>query len=148
MAGSDSQDNPLPLNVVPMVDVIFCLCVFFLASFRARAQESKFDTWLPKERGEGPGAAPLPLAEWRVVLGWNHATGAIARRFRQRDLADAGALERVLREAQDELRARNLPPEPLILDAEAGLPWAAAIEVVDLSRALGIEAVEFAQGPR
>ena len=148
MAGSDSQDNPLPVNVVPMVDVIFCLCVFFLASFRARAQESHFDTWLPKERGEGPGVVPLQLAEWRVLLGWNPNTGVIARRFRQRDLPDAGALERVLREAQTDLRSRNLPPEPLILDAEAALPWAAAIEVVDLSRELGIEELEFAQGPR
>jgi len=148
MAGSEPQDNPLPVNVVPMVDVIFCLCVFFLASFRSREHESHFDTWLPKERGEGPGAAPVPLGEWRVVLGWNPKTGAIARRFRQRDLPDAGALERVLREAQNDLRARNLPPEPLILDADADLPWAAAIEVVDLGRRLGIEALEFAQGPR
>jgi len=148
MAGSDSQDNPLPVNVVPMVDVIFCLCVFFLASFRSRKEESHFDTWLPKERGEGRAAVTVPLGEWRVVLGWNQETGAIARRFRQRDLADAGALERVLREARDDLRSRNLPPEPLILDAEAGLPWAAALEVVDMGRGLGIEALEFAQGPR
>ncbi len=146
MAGSDSPDNPLPVNVVPMVDVIFCLCVFFLASFHVRAEESLFDTWLPKERGTGPGSIETP-AEMRVVLGWQPATGVITRRFGRRDLHSVGELASLLREAQGEQRARNGPEQPLILDAEPGLPWAAAVEIVDLARELGIANLEFAQGP-
>jgi biopolymer transport protein ExbD len=30
-SAGDPRDNPLALNVVPMVDVIFCLCVFSCA---------------------------------------------------------------------------------------------------------------------
>jgi biopolymer transport protein ExbD len=148
MAGTESEDNPLPVNVVPMVDVIFCLCVFFLASYQQRASETRLDTWLPKDRGEGPGFVTGPLAEWRVVLGWKPQTGEVTRRFGHRDLHDSDELARVVREARDAGRERNAPEQPLILDAEAGVPWAAAIEVVDLGRELGIERVEFAQGPR
>ncbi|SRR5258706_15029918 len=146
MAGSDSEDNPLPVNVVPMVDVIFCLCVFFLASFHVRPSESRLDTWLPKERGTGAGSVETPT-ELRVILGWQPATGAITRRLGHRDLHSMDELAGLLREAQGAQLARHGPAEPLILDAEPGVPWAAAVEVVDLARELGIEHLEFARGP-
>ena len=47
--GGEAEDNPLPINVVPMVDIIFCLCVFFMCSFKFRETEGKFDSWLPKD---------------------------------------------------------------------------------------------------
>jgi biopolymer transport protein ExbD len=148
MAGTESEDNPLPVNVVPMVDVIFCLCVFFLASFHVRAQESHFDNWLPKDRGEGPMAAGAPLTELRVILGWRPETQELTRRFGKRDLHDAAEMAAVVREAHEALLEQHATETPLILDAESGVPWAAAIEVVNLSRELGIEHLEFAQGPR
>ena len=147
MASNDSEDNPLPVNVVPMVDVIFCLCVFFLASFQVRALESRLDTWLPKDRGQGPGPAG-PLEELRVVLRWDAQSGAVSRRFGLRDLADQAELASVLRAAHEARLERHAGEAPLVLDAEAGVPWAAAIEVVDLGRELGIERLEFAQGAR
>ena len=60
MAGShDPDDNPVAINVVPMVDVIFCLCVFFMCSFKFKAIEGKFDSWLPRDKGLGdPSALP------------------------------------------------------------------------------------------
>jgi biopolymer transport protein ExbD len=51
MAGGSSEDNPVPLNVVPMVDVIFCLCVFFMCSFKFKQLEGKFNSWLPRNKG-------------------------------------------------------------------------------------------------
>ena len=148
MASNDSEDNPLPVNVVPMVDVIFCLCVFFLASFQARSLESRLDTWLPKDRGAGPGALERPLEELRVVLRFDAETGQVTRRFGLRDLADPAELAGLLRAAHAARLERHAVDSPLVLDAEAGVPWAAAIEVVDLGRELGIERLEFALGPR
>jgi biopolymer transport protein ExbD len=147
MAGQVNEENPLPLNVVPMVDIIFCLCVFFLVCFQARTHESHLDSWLPKDKGNGPTPFAGPLRELRVVLGWDPASGALLRRFGRRDLRDATELEHVLREAHEELLAGNQPEQPLILDAAPGVPWAAALEVLDLGRGLGFQEVQLAQGP-
>ena len=40
--GGDQADNPVAINVVPMVDVIFCLCVFFMCSFKFKQLEGNW----------------------------------------------------------------------------------------------------------
>ena len=47
----EASDNPVEINVTAMVDVIFCLCIFFMCSFHFKQLEGKIDTWLPKDRG-------------------------------------------------------------------------------------------------
>ncbi|KAF0241790.1 MAG: hypothetical protein FD180_4260 [Planctomycetota bacterium] len=47
--GSAGEDNPVALNVAPMVDIIFCLCIFFMCSFHFKQLEGKFESWLPKK---------------------------------------------------------------------------------------------------
>ena len=49
--GSAGEDNPVALNVAPMVDIIFCLCIFFMCSFHFKQLEGKFESWLPKGHG-------------------------------------------------------------------------------------------------
>ena len=39
--GGEAEDNPVNINVVPMVDVIFCLCVFFMCSFKIKQLEGE-----------------------------------------------------------------------------------------------------------
>jgi biopolymer transport protein ExbD len=54
MAGSqDPNENPVAINVVPMVDVIFCLCVCFMCSFKFKQIEGKFDRGCPRTRASG-----------------------------------------------------------------------------------------------
>lgn len=147
MATPSSDDNPLPVNVVPMVDVIFCLCVFFLCCFRARESEGRLDTWLPRECGLGSSAAGLPLSELRVHLEEAGAPGRLRWRFQARDLAGPEELEPLLRAAREEGLARHEREQPLILDAGPGVPWSAAMRVVDLGRELGIPELQLALGP-
>ncbi len=147
MATAQSDENPLPINVVPMVDVIFCLCVFFLSSFRSRIDEARIDTWLPKDRGPGATSPGAPLSELRVVLECRPGSSQVRWRFLHHDLAGPRELEPLLREAHDELVARSQPERPLILDAQPGVPWSAAMQVVDLGRELGIPELQFALGP-
>src|SRR2546426_4995004 len=72
MAGGASigeeADNPVAINATAMVDVIFCLCIFFMCSFHFKQLEGKLDSWLPKD--VGPHAVPIvhPLEEIRVLL--------------------------------------------------------------------------------
>ena len=59
----EASDNPVEINVTAMVDVIFCLCIFFMCSFHFKQLEGKIDTWLP---GPGrPSVTPLPPPPWK-----------------------------------------------------------------------------------
>src|SRR2546429_6559482 len=104
MAGSqDPNDNPVAINVVPLVDIIFCLCVFFMCSFKFRQLEGKFDAWLPKDQGVPDHAVDPPIlpSEIRVALVWDEPRGAVIRKFGSRTIADDAELQRALAEAKD-----------------------------------------------
>ena len=55
MAGSsnigEASENPVALNVTAIVDIVFCLCLFFMCSLKFKQLEGKIETWLPKDRG-------------------------------------------------------------------------------------------------
>ena len=51
MAGAASEDNPVGINVTALVDIIFCLCLFFMCSLKFKELEGKLDSWLPKDKG-------------------------------------------------------------------------------------------------
>jgi biopolymer transport protein ExbD len=78
------------INVVPMVDVIFCLCVFFMCSMKFKQLEGKFDSWLPKDKGAG--GTPAEIQETRVALFWDvdkQTTRAPVRDARTRTTASS-----------------------------------------------------------
>src|SRR5258706_264201 len=84
MAGSqnigESSDNPVAINVTAMVDVIFCLCIFFMCSFHFKQLEGKIETWLPKDLSINPNLADKELLEdIRVVLRWDAANSRTVR---------------------------------------------------------------------
>ena len=86
MAGSqDPNDNPVSINVVPMVDIIFCLCVFFMCSMKFKELEGKFESWLPKDMGQvAQRRDETPIEEIRVALlgaaGFHDAARHLLRR--------------------------------------------------------------------
>lgn len=142
MAGSDARDNPVAINVIPMVDVIFCLCVFFMCSFRFVVREGEHETWLPKTKGsEGPVA--LEPLEVRVVLTVDPRDGRVVTRLGLRTVADLAVLERELAAASSDVRESGRAT-PCVIDAEAGVPWESALAVLDTARASGFAEVEFA----
>ena len=144
--GGEAQDNPLPINVVPMVDIIFCLCVFFMCSFKFRETEGKFDSWLPKDKGEGGQPDPGPLQEMRVIMTWDQASGKLTRAYMHRQVKDDAELEQLVREAHDDFVAKNKPDIPLIIDGGPSVPWKEIMTVVNIGKALEIKNLEFAMG--
>src|SRR6187397_479228 len=85
MAGGGNQDeNPVAINVVAMVDIIFCLCLFFMCSLKFKPLDAKFDSWLPKDKGGAPASAQNQLIdEIRVLMSWNTAQNKLERLFGQ-----------------------------------------------------------------
>jgi biopolymer transport protein ExbD len=149
MAGSqDGGDNPVAVNVVPLVDVIFCLCVFFMCSFKFRQLEGKFDTWLPRDAGVPKGEViPVPdPSEMRIALEWDERTGQVERRFGIRVVADDDDLERTIAGARDAWMERGRPDAPLTIDADVRVPWREVTTVVNLAKRLDVADVRFALG--
>jgi biopolymer transport protein ExbD len=148
MAGSqDPSDNPVAINVVPLVDIIFCLCVFFMCSFKFRQLEGKFESWLPKNEGHDAPAYPSRiLTEMRVAVTWDPATSTVARKFGVRTFNDDVDLERAIVEARDSWRDRGVPDAPLTIDADVRVPWEVVTNVVNLAKRADVARVQFALG--
>ena len=124
MAGSqDPNENPVGINVVPMVDVIFCLCVFFMCSMKFKELEGKFESWLPKDKGTSqPMSQETPIEEIRVAMLWEEATKTTKRVFGKNIIRDDDHLQGLIKAAHaDNLRlGKN---NPVIIDAAELVPW-------------------------
>jgi biopolymer transport protein ExbD len=144
MAGSqDPDENPVAINVVPMVDVIFCLCVFFMCSMKFKQVEGKLDAWLPNDRGATSAPAPDEPAA-RIAIFFDSRTQTSVVQFGHRVVRDEAELETLLREAREDARRRKSPDAPAILDADGRVPWGKVVAVVNLCRRTGIRDVRFA----
>jgi len=144
MAGGSSEDNPVPINVVPMVDVIFCLCVFFMCSMKFKQLEGKFDSWLPKNKGNSGVAAEI--VETRIALFWDADKQVTRRQFGHRIVETDAELESLIKSAHDDFVLKNKPDAPVIIDGDARVPWKDVIGIVNIAKKLKIDNIEFALG--
>ncbi|HET6204918.1 MAG TPA: biopolymer transporter ExbD [Planctomycetota bacterium] len=144
--GGEQGDNPVAINVVPMVDVIFCLCVFFMCSFKFKQLEGKFDSWLPKGKGVGPSPISDILEEIRVAIYWDPKTQTVTRRMRSNKITDDEQLKRLIGEAKADFVRLNKTDTPVIIDAESKVPWNEVVTVINLAKWNAIDKIEFALG--
>jgi len=150
MAGvsvGESEDNPVAINVTPLVDIIFCLCVFFMISFKFKQLEGKFDSWLPKGKGSsGAISAEGILDEVRVALLWDENNQRTVRQLRERRVESDDELSALIKEAHDDWVRMNKPDTPVTIDAEARVPWEDVIKVMNICKSNRIDKIEFALG--
>ena len=147
MAGSqDPNDNPVAINVVPMVDVIFCLCVFFMCSMKFKELEGKFQSWLPKDKGQANQSDMPPIEEIRVAMFWDDANKQTTRQFGRTIIHDDAQLQTLIHEAYADRVKIGHPETPCIIDAGGLVPWEHVVNVIDLAKRAGIEKIEFAYG--
>jgi biopolymer transport protein ExbD len=142
--GGSAEDNPVAINVVPMVDVIFCLCVFFMCSMKFKQLEGKFDSWLPKNKGNSGVAAEI--AETRIALFWDQDKQVTHRQFGHRTVESDAELESLIKSAHDDFVLKNKPEAPVIIDGDARVPWKDVIDIVNIAKKLKIDNIEFALG--
>ncbi|HEX6812396.1 MAG TPA: biopolymer transporter ExbD [Planctomycetota bacterium] len=148
MAGSqDPNDNPVSIQVVPMVDIIFCLCIFFMCSMKFKEMEGKFESWLPKNKGQSnPMPLDTPIEEIRVALFWNEAEKTTTRRFGNQKVRDDSHLQELIRESYAGWLRLGKPETPAIIDAGELVPWKEVVAVVNLAKRENIDKIEFAAG--
>lgn len=143
--GGDAEDNPVNINVVPMVDVIFCLCVFFMCSFKFKQLEGKFQSWLPKDLGNNVAPQDDPK-EMRVAIYWDDKKNEVVRQYGTRFIRDDNELENLIRGSHDDYVKSGKPDIPVIVDGDPRVPWADVMTVVNIAKRLGIEKIQFALG--
>ncbi|MBL8754030.1 MAG: biopolymer transporter ExbD [Planctomycetes bacterium] len=148
MAGSqDPNDNPVAINVVPMVDVIFCLCVFFMCSMKFKEMEGKFSSWLPKNKGQAqPMTEQTPIEEIRVALFWDANEKKTLRQFGNARIRDDEHLTGLLRDAYAGWERLGKIDTPCIIDGAELVPWKEIVNVVNLAKKVKIQKIEFAAG--
>jgi biopolymer transport protein ExbD len=131
-----------------MVDVIFCLCIFFMCSFHFKQLEGKIDAWMPKGTGNQPGQPKdkVHLEEIRVFMRWDPSTGVTIRKIGSRSPAsgDTDLMETVRALKGDYDRAQKAEV-PIIIDATPDVPWTDVIHVLDLCKAEKLSQIEFAE---
>jgi biopolymer transport protein ExbD len=143
----DNEENPVAINVTAMVDVIFCLCVFFMCSLHFRQIEGKFDTWLPKGKGsEGLGNTTEVLQEVRVAVYWDEANNTVVRQLGNRMIRDDEELQALIKEAYDDFISLGKLDAPVTIDADGRVPWTEVINIVNICKRVQIEKIEFAMG--
>ncbi|MSR63963.1 MAG: biopolymer transporter ExbD [Planctomycetes bacterium] len=148
MAGSsmgDDADNPIAINVTPLVDIIFCLCVFFMISFKFKQLEGKFDTWLPKNKGFEGMPLKAVIQEIRVALFWNE-NSTVTRKFGTRIVPEDDVLQKLISDSFADFKRLNNPDVGLTIDADVRVPWEAIVNVMNTGKKAGLNKVEFAAG--
>lgn len=151
MAGGGGEDNPVGINVTAMVDIIFCLCLFFMCSLKFRELDGKMDSWLPKDKGGKPSSAVnVPVDEIRILLSYDPKTQVLQRVFVNRPIpqGEEGTrlLQSLIREQYDSYRKLGKADVPVIIDSGKRVPWEFVIEVMNMARGENIQKVEFAFG--
>ncbi len=131
----------LDVKMTPMIDVIFLLLIFFVctASFRAAEEVLPTNLSLP---GTLPAVEPIDreledLDEIVVAILWRD--GGVGWQINERDLNSLDEVRAVL-----QATAAVKIDLPVILDADDPVPIAAAIDVWDVCRQIGLEKVQFA----
>jgi biopolymer transport protein ExbD len=136
----DSQER-LDVKMTPMIDVIFLLLVFFVATASFRAIEEVLPT-----RFTLPGTVSSQVQIDPEIVDLDEIVIDVLWRGDQPrwevvgveygSLAELGAVLRRTREIKSDL--------PVILDVEPPVPMEHVIDVYDLCRAVGLERIQFA----
>lgn len=149
MAGTqnigEASDNPVAINITAMVDVIFCLCIFFMCSFHFKQLEGKIETWLPKDRGVfNTAPQKVVLEEIRVFMRWDAASGKTIRQVNNRATGSDQELMTTIMAMVADYKRLNKTDFPVLIDATAEVPWQDVVHVMDMCKKENVERLEFA----
>src|SRR2546428_13583384 len=88
--GGGDEENPVPVNCVALIDIIFCLCIFFMCSFHFKQLEGKIDSWLPRDKGvHGTPVTNPVLEEMRVIMSLEKDSTSVLRKLGARPIDDS-----------------------------------------------------------
>ncbi len=155
--------DPSALRLMPMIDVVFLLLVFFLCATTFPSPEGLLKTWLPKDRGifvtipepPDPGEVQLYLRMQEGICSCDHGDRSApggARRFpmvTQPDprtgideiVPDWGAVEAYLFAQKKHYDRHGSSPHglPVVIDFTSDVTWKYVARIVDVCTGLEIK---------
>jgi biopolymer transport protein ExbD len=138
-------DEAVAVNVTPLIDIIFCLCLFFLCSLKFKQLEGKMDAWLPKDVGTRDAPVKkVPLDEIRIFVRLD-ASGVERLAYGAREVADLDELARLAVAGWADACAQSRERPRVVVDGESKVEWRSVVAVVDRLKRIGIESVELTQ---
>lgn len=142
----EASDNPVEINVTAMVDVIFCLCIFFMCSFHFKQLEGKIDAWMPKVGGQPGPVEKVPLEEVRVFMHWDAASNKTIRKIGNRNPVESdGQLTETIDQIKKDYEKAGKIEVPVVVDATADVPWQDVVHVVDLCKHEKLSPIRFTE---
>lgn len=129
----DDGDAPPGINMMPLIDIVFLLLIFFLAATTFARQEVEMDLRLPEAQSGVEGSAAHPLivqvfADGRLTLAGREVT---LEALRQKLLA-AGARDR---------------EQPVLVRGDKMAQFGTGLQVLDACRLARLAKVDFAALP-
>jgi biopolymer transport protein ExbD len=144
----EASDNPLGINITAMVDIIFCLCLFFMCSLHFKQLEGKMDAWLPTEKGNNIGEVRTRpnLEEIRLFLRWEPVAQKVIRKVGNRAPVHSDEeLRGTLRAMVEDYRKLHQAEIPVLIDAMADVPWQDVVHSLDLLKEEKLTKIEFVE---
>lgn len=145
-ASSDKPDVP-PLNMTPMIDVVFQLLIFFMCTIRFRTMEGKLLSYLPKDKGLRNVAFQPLVEEVRITLKYDESTGVVSMWLGQTQYPNHDALMNAVHAKYEEFKRTVSRPVPVIIDADKNVPYREVVKILDMCAGRGIKGCEFALPP-
>ena len=143
----EESDNPVGINITAMVDIIFCLCLFFMCSLHFKQVEGKIDSWMPKDRGVNEGEIKPQLEEIRIFMKWDHASSTVIRKVGSRNpVANDEELLDIIRANIKDYARLGKTEVPVVVDSTDAVPWKDVVHLLDLCKKEGLSKINFA-GP-
>lgn len=133
--------RPIEIMMAPMIDVIFLLLVFFLATSSFQIPEKLLPTGVseisaPTGQSDRPPPEPNPDAIEQVIIKGLLANGRTTWLLNNIPLTDVP-------QVQERLRALSQvqPDVPVIIDPDGKVPVGEVVAVYDAARAVGLSRV-------
>jgi len=162
-----NSEEVLELKLTPMIDVVFQLLIFFLCATKFPEPEGVLKTWLPRNKGQGPGIVTIDPGSVRL---WLHRVGKDVICEYEDSRSDTGftafpaaqvydeqtkedeiwpnykEVETFLATRKAAYDRRGLGEEgmPVILDFAPDVPWKHVARLIDICTGLGLTNLQIA----
>ena len=126
-------------NMVPMIDVVFQLLIFFLLTAKISLPEGKFDANLPKEGGAAVQAPSEKPEDLQIFVRHNPANR------RMPDMKVGAHVFTKIEELQSLLITlqAGTPDRPVIIDSEGKVPFQNVMDVMNACVKAGFREISF-----